>query len=116
MHEVSIALGMVSELERIAHENRAKQVTVVGLRIGRLSGIVTDSLKFAFDAVKIDNPLLSSAEIRIEDIPLTYQCNTCKISFEAETVHFPSCPNCMSFGLTLLSGEEMDISHMELEV
>jgi hydrogenase nickel incorporation protein HypA/HybF len=55
-------MGMVSELTKIARENNAKKITNVKLKIGKMSGIVTDSLKFAFDAVKLENPLLSSAE------------------------------------------------------
>jgi hydrogenase nickel incorporation protein HypA/HybF len=116
VHEVSIALGMVDELVRIAVENNARQVTAVSLRIGRSSGIVTDSLKFAFDSVKLDDPLISSAELLIEDIPLRYECSNCDRSFEMETMLFPSCPDCGSYSLKLLSGDEMDIAHMELEV
>lgn len=116
MHEVSIALGMVDELVRIATENKARQVRVVNLRIGRSSGIVTDSLKFAFDAVKLDNPLVSSAELQIEDVPLRYECGNCNRRFEMETMLFPSCPDCESYAVKLLSGDEMDIASMELEV
>jgi len=44
VHEVSIALGMIEELLRIAGENNAKNVIKVKLKIGGMSGIVTDSL------------------------------------------------------------------------
>lgn len=116
MHEVSIALGMIDELGRIARENNAKCITAINLRIGRASGIVTDSLKFAFDAIKLENPLISSSEIIIEEVPLKYECNDCKISFETENINFQSCPDCKSCSLKLLSGEEMDIVNVELEV
>ncbi|MEW6715214.1 MAG: hydrogenase maturation nickel metallochaperone HypA [Nitrospirota bacterium] len=116
MHEVSIALGMVDELARIANENNAKYIIAVNLRIGRSSGIVIDSLKFAFDAIKLENPLISSAEILIEEVPLKYECNECNESFQIESIHFPACPHCKSYSLKLLSGDEMDILNVELEV
>ena len=116
MHEVSIALSMVNELASIAKENNAKYIIAVNLRIGRSSGIVTDSLKFAFDAIKLENPLISSAEIVIEEVPLKYECKECKECFELDSIHFPSCPFCKSYKLKLLSGEEMDITNVELEV
>ncbi len=116
MHEVSIALGMVDELTRIANENNAKQITAVNLRIGRSSGIVIDSLKFAFDAIKLEYPLLSTAEILIEEVPIRYECNECNKRFETDNIHFPSCPDCGSYSMKLLSGEEMDIANMELEI
>ncbi|HDL20955.1 MAG TPA: hydrogenase maturation nickel metallochaperone HypA, partial [Nitrospirae bacterium] len=46
MHEVSIVLGMVDELMKIAGKNNAKKITNVKLKIGKMSGLVTDSLKF----------------------------------------------------------------------
>jgi hydrogenase nickel incorporation protein HypA/HybF len=107
---------MVDEITRIARENNAREVIAINLKIGKLSGIVTDSLKFAFDAVKLEHPLLSSAEILIEEVPLIYECNDCKESFKTDDIHFPSCPDCGSFSLKLISGEEMHISNMELDV
>ena len=116
MHEVSIALGMVDELTRIARENNAKKITLVSLKIGRMSGIVTDSLKFAFDAIKLEHPILLSAEISINEVPLVYQCNDCNKTFEAADIYFPSCTKCESYNLEVISGEEQHIENVELEV
>lgn len=116
MHEVSIALGMIDELMRIAHENNAKKITNVNLKIGKRSGIVTDSLIFAFDAVKLEYPLLSSASICIEEVPTLFECKACGKTFEADNLYFPACPFCRSYSLTLLSGEEQHIENVELEV
>jgi hydrogenase nickel incorporation protein HypA/HybF len=116
VHEVSVALAMVDELRKIAKDNGAKRIVNVKLKIGRMSGIVTDSLKFAFDAVKLEHPFLASAEIAIEEIPLVYKCNECGRSFDTDNMYFPSCPDCDSYNLTLLSGEEQHIENVEIEV
>ncbi len=116
MHEVSIAFGMIDEVTRIARENNAKKVTSVNLKIGKMSGIVTDSLKFAFDAIKLEHPLLIDSEILIEEIPLIYECKNCKNSFQTDEIYFPACPECKSYSLKLLSGEEMNIEKLEVEV
>lgn len=116
MHEVAIAMGMVDELIRIGRENNAKKITAVRLKIGRLSGIVTDSLKFAFDAVKLEHPVLLNAELTINEVPLIYECNDCKKSFDTDNFYFPACPECDSFNLKLVSGEEQDIENVEMEV
>lgn len=113
---MSIATGMVDELMKIARQNNARKIINVKLKIGKVSGIVTDSLKFAFDAVKLEYPLISSAEILIEEIPLMYVCNDCKKKFKTDETHFPSCPVCKSYNLKLLSGEEQHIEHVEMEV
>jgi len=116
VHEVSIAMGMVDELLRIGRENNAKRITRVTLKIGKVAGIVTDSLQFAFDAVKLEHPELLTAEVTINEVPLVYECNDCDKSFEAADFHFPACPECDSYNLTLISGEEQDIVNVELEV
>ena len=116
MHEVAIAMGMVDELLRIGRENNAKRITAVSLKIGKMSGIVTDSLKFAFDAVKLEHPELLTAEVMINEVPLIYECNDCDNSFDTDSFHFPACPECGSYNLKLISGEEQDIENVELEI
>ncbi len=116
MHEVSIALGMVDELMKIAQKNNAKKIINVKLKIGKMSGIVTDSLKFAFDAIKLEYPLLSTSEIFIEEVPLVYECNDCNNLFKTNDIYFPSCPECKSYNLKLKSGEEQYIENVEVEV
>jgi hydrogenase nickel incorporation protein HypA/HybF len=114
VHEVSIALGMVDELYRIARENNAGRISSVKLKIGKMSGIVTDSLTFAFDAIKLEHPLLSETEIVIVEVPLVYECNDCHVSFNAEDIYFPSCAGCGSRDLRLVSGEEQHIESVEI--
>ncbi|MBI5409153.1 MAG: hydrogenase maturation nickel metallochaperone HypA [Nitrospirae bacterium] len=116
MHEVSIALGMIHELERIARENNAKKITNVKLKIGKMSGIVVDSLTFAFDAVKLENPVVSDAALSVEEVPLVYECNDCSKTFETDNLYFPSCPVCASYKLKIISGEEQHIENVEIEV
>jgi hydrogenase nickel incorporation protein HypA/HybF len=116
VHEVSVALGMAEELKIIAEKNNASKILNVKLKIGRMSGIVTDSLKFAFDAIKAEHPLISSAAILIEEVPIIYECNKCGTSFDAGDDYFPSCPDCESYNLRLISGDEQHIENVEIEV
>jgi hydrogenase nickel incorporation protein HypA/HybF len=116
VHEVSIALGMVDELIKIANENKATKINSVKLKIGKMSGIVTDSLIFAFDAVKLEHSLLSDAEIVIDEIPTICECEDCNTSFEIDNMCFPACSNCESLNVKIISGEEQHIENVELEV
>lgn len=116
MHELSIAMGIANEITRIAEENKAKRVLSVNLRIGRGSGIVMDSLRFAFDIVKVQYPILSLTMIQIDEVPLIYRCSDCNEDFETDDIYFPRCPQCNSYKLRLISGEETDIKNIEIEV
>jgi hydrogenase nickel incorporation protein HypA/HybF len=107
---------MIEELKRIVRENNVKRVISVNLKIGKMSGIVIDSLRFAFDAIKPDYPFLSSTEIVIKEIPLVYKCNSCSKCFETDNVYLPFCPECKSYNLKLISGEELHIENLEVEV
>jgi hydrogenase nickel incorporation protein HypA/HybF len=117
MHEVSIARGVVDELKRIARENNAQEILSVNLKIGKMSGIVIDSLRFAFETIRHETPLLSKAEIFIQEVPLVYECMDCNKTFSPrDEIRFPNCPDCMSFKMRLVSGEEMKIENLEIEV
>ncbi|MEO2082505.1 MAG: hydrogenase maturation nickel metallochaperone HypA [Desulfurobacteriaceae bacterium] len=116
MHETSIAVGFLNSLSRMADREGAKKVVKVRVRIGKLSGIVVDSFKFAFDSLKGEYPKLKETQLLIEEVPVRYRCNDCGAEFEVETVYFPECPNCSSINLTLISGEELEVIDAEIEV
>jgi hydrogenase nickel incorporation protein HypA/HybF len=116
MHEVSIVMGMIDELTKIAQKNNARKVVNVKLKIGALSGVVTDSLRFAFDAIKCQYPLLTNTEILIEEVPLLCECRDCNDTFKSGDGYFPSCPECKSHNVKLISGEELHMETLEIEV
>ncbi|MCK5512558.1 MAG: hydrogenase maturation nickel metallochaperone HypA, partial [Thermodesulfovibrionia bacterium] len=97
-------------------ENNARKVVNVKLKIGALSGVVTDSLRFAFDAIKCEYPLLTNTEILIEEVPLLFECRDCNDTFKSGDVYFPSCPECKSHNVKLISGEELHMETLEIEV
>ena len=91
-------------------------ITHLLLKIGKLSGIVTDSLIFAFDAVKLEHDLLTDARVEIEEIPALCKCGDCNASFEIDSMYVPACSNCNSLNITYISGDEQHIENVELEV
>ena len=116
MHETSIALSLLNSLSELAEKERAKEVTKVRVRIGKLSGIVVDSFVFAFNALKPNYPKLGRAELLVEEVPSRYRCLDCGNEFEVETIYFPECTRCRSVNLKLISGEELEVVDVEIEV
>ena len=116
MHETSIAVGLLSSLSEVAEKEKAKKVTKVRVRIGKLSGIVVDSFKFAFDAMKAEFPKLKEAKLLVEEVPSVYECQDCGNRFEEESPYFPECPKCKSLNLKMVSGEELEVVDLEIEV
>jgi len=116
MHETSIAFGLLQSLSDLAKKENAKKITKVRVKIGKLSGIVVDSFIFAFDALKGDFPKLKDTELIVEEVPIKYRCNSCKVEFETDSIYFPECKECLSTDLTLVSGEELEVVDVEIEV
>ncbi len=116
MHETSIAMGLLQSLDELAEKEKAKKITKVRVKIGKLSGIVVDSFVFAFDALKREFPKIASAELEVEEVPIEYKCLDCGKVFEVESVYFPECPECGSLNVKLLKGEELDVVDVEIEV
>lgn len=61
MHEAGIAMQVIEACATHLQELGASHATCVGLRIGALSNVDPDALRFCFDSLKQDTPLASAA-------------------------------------------------------
>jgi hydrogenase nickel incorporation protein HypA/HybF len=109
MHELSICKGILeaarSSLEALA--SPPPQVSHVTVRIGRLTGVVPDSLRYYFELLTPGSPL-EGAALMIEEIPIRGLCADCNARFEIETLSF-TCPLCGSGFVELLTGRELQV-------
>ncbi len=109
MHELSITQSLVSAiLERV--EERVQTVTLV---IGRLSGLVPDSVRFCFD-ICTQGTRLEGAVLEIIDVPGQVRCLTCGVEAELPDTT-PLCA-CGSAHLDIVGGQELRIKHVEVVV
>jgi hydrogenase nickel incorporation protein HypA/HybF len=114
MHEMGVAMQIVDiATASIPEDLKAARVARVNLKVGRLSAVVTDSLRFCFEIVIKDTPL-DGAELAIEEIPVRARCSDCRHEWSIERPVFV-CPNCNSGAVELLSGRELDIDSIEIE-
>ncbi len=113
MHEMGIALEIL-EIARasIPADLAGARVARVNLRIGRLTAVVADSLRFCFEIAARDTPL-AGAELAIEEVPVTARCGGCG---EGWTITEPVflCRSCGGGALEILSGRELDIVSIEV--
>lgn len=109
MHELSITESLVSAvLEQVDGEVRA--VTVV---IGRLSGVVPDSVRFCFD-VCTRGTRLEGAALEILEPPGRAICRTCGEETDVAD-GIPLC-SCGSVDLDVVGGRELSVKHVEVVV
>lgn len=109
MHELAITRNIVAIVTEAAQGRKVRRVT---LEVGELSGVMTDSIAFCFDAVA-QGTVLEKAELDIQVIPGRARCSACGAEFATATLYAP-CP-CGSHRREQLQGEELNVKTMELE-
>jgi hydrogenase nickel incorporation protein HypA/HybF len=113
MHEVSIALSLLDIARGHCEREGYKSIESIRVRIGKASGIMSEALLFAFDAVKIGT-IAEKARLFIEEVPVGGFCSNCKQSFVVEESFVLCCPNCGEASFNLETGRELDIYEMEV--
>jgi hydrogenase nickel incorporation protein HypA/HybF len=112
MHELSVCLSLLEQVERIAAEHRASRVERILLRIGPLSGVEAELLRNAYPLAAAGS-IAEDAVLDIEPAPVRVRCNTCG----AETDALPNrllCGACGDWQTRLVSGDEMLLANLEL--
>jgi hydrogenase nickel incorporation protein HypA/HybF len=114
MHELSVIASLFEILEEKAQEKGSKKIASLKLQIGKLSGVVPEFLITAFEMYKKDT-IAHDAKMEIEEVPLKIQCNTCKKVMILDDFVF-ICLHCGSQDLKTLTGTELLLEKMELEL
>ncbi len=112
MHELSIAQEILNIVKN-SIPSETQKLKSVKIRVGKLSGILIDSLKFCFEAI-INDTEFSGASLDVIEIPIKISCAECKTDTELNEPIF-ICPRCNSFNVQLLAGRELEITEIEVE-
>ena len=112
MHELSIAEAIISAVVRERDDRNLTQISTVGVRVGALSGVLPDALRFSFETA-VEGTSLAAASLSIDCVPARGQCRDCTQRFEVDECCF-RCPSCGSDQIEVLSGWELDIAYLEV--
>jgi len=111
MHEVSIIQSVIEIVTQKALENKLTKINNVSLKIGELSGVMPESLHFAFDSC-IQGTMLEESTLTIEKVSALGECKDCNLQFPIE--HFNKlCPNCKTFCSSVVRGYELYVNTIE---
>lgn len=114
MHEIGIVNGILKTVIDTAREAGASRVVSVKLRIGDMCEVVPETLDFAWEVFREDDPLTGESELEVEDVHPRSRCLACGHEFDHDRFHL-RCPACGSMQTRLLQGRELDIVSMEVE-
>ena len=113
MHEVGIA----GEILRASHAEAARRpgarLVAVTVRIGVLSGVDADALRFAWDVMS-EQAEYEPVALQIQSMPRRNRCRDCECEF-VSGIYSEPCPECASENSMLLGGDEMQLASVEVE-
>ncbi|MDH3455650.1 MAG: hydrogenase maturation nickel metallochaperone HypA [Gemmatimonadota bacterium] len=110
---MSIAQSIVEIVEETLRAEPGTRVERVVVRIGRLVAVGPDSLAFCYEAIT-EGTALAGSDLVVEEVPVRVRCRACGETTELETFTF-RCARCGGVELSALSGNELVVSHIEVE-
>ncbi|MDQ0213147.1 hydrogenase maturation nickel metallochaperone HypA/HybF [Arthrobacter bambusae] len=108
MHELSITQSLV---DAVLERTGERTVIGVNLRIGSLSGVLPDAMRFCFDIVSAGTSL-AGAQLKIDEPRGLARCRSCGTEFELADLIL-LCP-CGSADVEVLSGRELMVTSVEV--
>jgi hydrogenase nickel incorporation protein HypA/HybF len=113
MHELSLALSLLDEVDAVVKREGATRAAKVRLRLGRMSGIVHDALLFSWDVAR-SGTVAAEAELQIETIAVTVWCSRCDAERSAREGGGLECETCGAIAPSIVHGREMELVAMEI--
>ncbi len=106
--------GVIDSTLVAARDAGADKVTAVNLRVGEMTEAIEDALQFAFEALS-EGTMCEGAQLVIEMVKPRSLCFECANEFEHDRFH-RACPECGSYETVLLSGRELEIASIEVDI
>lgn len=109
MHELSL---MTSLLDTAVATAGSAPICALRVRVGPLSGVVVDALRFAFEALTPGTPA-EGARLDIEETSISIHCPRCNADYETPVGSY-QCPSCGSYDGELRGGKELELVSIEV--
>lgn len=114
MHELSIALSIIELAQEEARRHGAVQVKAVHLKLGLLSGVVQEALRFSY-GVSCDGTMLEGSRLVIKEEPVVIYCDCCEAERSLDAVQNFFCPDCGTPAPKILRGRELELVALEIQ-
>jgi hydrogenase nickel incorporation protein HypA/HybF len=114
MHELSIATSVVDLASQHAAGQGGGRVTAIRLRIGQLSCVHEEALRFGFDLARVGTPL-AEARLEIVVVPVRIWCPRCVAEQELPGIQRFACPACGTPSADIRAGQELELESLLVE-
>lgn len=113
MHESSLVTTLLRQVDDIAAEHQATQVTEVRIEVGQLSGVEPILISEAFERLKLGT-MSREATLIIDDIGLMCRCESCQENYTTAELTFV-CPRCGSSQVTVTRGDGVELVDVAMQ-
>lgn len=113
MHELSIAMSLVERACEEVERRGGCRVDALFLRLGPLSGVVEDALRFSWD-LATESTAIAGARLVIEHVPLVVRCPRCEAERELPGIQHFRCPDCGGPVDEVVTGRELELRALEI--
>jgi hydrogenase nickel incorporation protein HypA/HybF len=113
MHEVSLMEETVAIAIAQAQAQQSERIHQFQMRIGEISGVVPEALRFAFDIVTQDT-IAAGATLTIETVSIVCHCSRCNTDFHPVDLYIYHCPDCGQLSHQIKTGREIELVALEV--
>ncbi|MBX9582710.1 MAG: hydrogenase maturation nickel metallochaperone HypA [Gemmataceae bacterium] len=112
MHEAGLAQAALDAAAARARERGAARVYRMTLRVGDLSGVVPEALRFALEALS-PGTKADGAAFDIRVVPVECHCPACDRPFRPADIVY-ACPDCGRLSADVRQGHELELVEVEV--
>ena len=112
MHEAGLAQAALDAASNRGRERGATRIHRLTLRVGDLSGVAPEALRFALEALSLGT-LAAGAMFDIRVVPVECHCPTCDRPFRPDDVVY-ACPACGRLSADIRQGHELELAELEV--
>jgi len=113
MHEVGIAKAVLYAVRAEMMRRPGTIAHRVGVRIGELSAVDPEALRFCFEAL-VGQTELETLRLEIEACPRRHRCPDCHAEFVVHNYEV-RCPKCGQARTECISGAELELAYLEVD-
>ena|ERR1700733_11343336 len=113
MHEMGIADSILQAVRTEMLRQPGTYPTKVCVRIGEMTAVDEESLRFCFEAISRETDL-ESLKLDVEICPRRHFCLACGQEFAVHNYDF-RCPQCASPETQCCGGDELELGYLEVE-
>ena len=113
MHELGVALSLLEGIDQACAREGTPRVLAVHVRIGALSGVSPDALRFAWELAS-EHTVAAGSRLVVEAVSTCLRCMKCSLESEPAAGTGLACRLCGAVETTIVRGRELQLAAMEV--